>query len=283
MHPRWLRQIRRMAASSLPSANVLVTGAAGRVSTMIRSELRANFQNIRLTDRIGLPANSPSTDAETFARCELSDDADVAHVVRGVERIVHLGAYATDGHIDTLAPSNINGVNNVLNAAVAHGVRRVVLMSSMHVVGLYRRDEPVSALSEPRPDSLYGLTKLHAEQLAELYHRRHGLSVVIIRPGHVTPDPTKAEPNNWTSPNDLARLVVLALNADNLGCEVWHAMTSTDPLDHTHVDLANRFGFQFTPRPESDAHEASALMRWYPSDEMARLYRGGAFASGKAG
>ncbi|MGV3709318.1 MAG: NAD-dependent epimerase/dehydratase family protein [Gemmatimonas sp.] len=277
-----LSWIRNTHSSSLPAAEVVITGAAGRVSTMIRGELRDRFATVRLTDRVQLPAVAPLAANETFAQCELSKDAEVMNVMQDARSIVHLGAYATDGSMGVLAPSNIHGVANMLEAAAVHNVRRVVLVSSMHVLGLYRRDEPVSASSEPRPDSLYGLTKLHAEQMAHFYHRTRGLSVVVLRPGHITTDPTDAEPCNWTSASDFARLIALALTAEGIGYEVWHAMTSADAADPTHTELARRFGFDFSPRPACDAQATEALMRWYPDDETARTYRGGVFASGRA-
>lgn len=270
-----------LAGMTKSSVSVLVTGAAGQVGSWIRPALRANFDQIRLTDYVSLPSVAGGV-REHFQMCDLTDANAVMEAAHGVQQIVHLGALSKDSTIERISPPNILGVTHLLDAAIALGVRRVVLISSMHVLGMYRRDERVTVDSPPRPDSLYALTKLYGEELARLYHERHGLSVVIVRPGHVTERAQDAEPDNWVSADDLARLVVLALKADVIGFEVWHAVTSADADDPTHRDLARRFGFQFSPKPAAEEDLDSALRRWYPDDELARRYRGGVFASGRA-
>ncbi|MEP6835024.1 MAG: NAD(P)-dependent oxidoreductase [Gemmatimonas sp.] len=275
----WSR-LTQSTLATLPPASVLVTGASGYVATSIRHELCTEFGNVRLTDCVPLPV-SIDEGREHFLLADLANADRVLEVVRGVQQIVHLGAYSGDARIENLTDPNVHGVTHLLDAAVAQGVSRVVLMSSMHVLGLYRRGEVVTPHSVPRPDSFYALTKLYAESLARLYHERHGLSVVIVRPGHVMERAQDAEPNNWVSGSDLARLIVLALRADNIGCEVWHAVASAGANDATHADLARRFGFQFSPAPVDAEDVEAALHRWYPDDTLARLYRGGAFASGR--
>ncbi len=275
----WLDQLRAWRSHRLAPASVLMTGAAGEIGRLLRPTLRATYSGVRLTDRDPIDA---CTDGEQFAWVDLARTEAVNRVVEGVQSIVHLGAMSKDGSIEALAPANVYGVTHLLDSAVKHGVKRVVLASSMHVVGLYRREHPVSCMSAPRPDSLYGLTKCYAELLARLYHERHGLSVVILRLGHVTHHREDAEPGNWLNADDLVRLVLLAIQADPIGCEVWHALTDGEADDPTHEELARRFGFEFSLRSTHVSDQTEALRRWYPDDEVARTFRGGIFASGRA-
>ena len=41
----------------------------------------------------------------------------------------------------------------------------------------------------PRPKNIYGITKLAAENLCELFHRNYGLSCLILRTARFFPEP----------------------------------------------------------------------------------------------
>jgi uronate dehydrogenase len=265
---------------SLPPTALLVTGAAGGVATAVRATLRREFSDIRLTDR-----RRPRQLArgERFVPAELADPAAVDRAVRGVSAIVHFGGIASDGTLSALAPSNVAGVDHLLDAAIRHRVRRVVLASSMHVCGKYARDEPVTAASPPRPDSCYAVTKLYAETRARSASTNAGLSVVVLRLGHVIGRREHAEPDNWLHPTDLARLLCVAVRAPDIGYECWHVVTDGDAAAESRAMLRERFGFAFTVVAPLDAvARAAALRWWYPDDPIARQYRGGVFASGRA-
>lgn len=86
--------------------------------------------------------------------------------------------------------TNIKGSLNVFDAAVENspGVR-LVLISSAEVYGKALPEEvPLTEDHPLRPASIYGLTKLCAEETASYYSRVRGLDAVILRPfNHIGP------------------------------------------------------------------------------------------------
>src|SRR3954470_11524236 len=80
---------------------------------------------------------------------------------------------------------NVGGTINVLEAARACGVARVVTASTGGAI--YGEVEPIPTPESvaPRPMAAYGTSKLCAETYCGWYQRLYGLSAVTLRYGHV--------------------------------------------------------------------------------------------------
>lgn len=191
---------------------VLITGANGDIGRILAERLAADYDLVL-------------TDADTEGELELSalDIRDVealtAHLA-GVDTVVHLaGAASPDSDWGSVLDLNIVGTRNVLEAARQSGVRRVVLASSNHAMGMYDRYQqwPVYGHLPPRPDSLYGVSKVFGEVIGRFYHEEHGLDVIALRIGWSSGDPTLTEAAvvraMWLSPADTAAVVTCAIEA----------------------------------------------------------------------
>ena len=75
---------------------------------------------------------------------------------------------------------NVLATQRLLEAALEAGRPRVVYASSSSVYG-DAAELPLREDGPCRPVSPYGVTKLAAEHLAQLYHRNHGLETVSLR------------------------------------------------------------------------------------------------------
>ena len=102
----------------------------------------------------------------------------------GVDAIAHLAG--EPGVSTSWGPSfaryvdrNVMATHRLLEAAVDHGVGRVVYASSSSVYG--GEANALRAQGEPRPYSPYGVSKLAAEALVGAYALSHGLSTVSLR------------------------------------------------------------------------------------------------------
>ncbi len=84
---------------------------------------------------------------------------------------------------------NAGGTANLLEAAVAYGRPRVVIISSAEIYGAIQPDElPITETTEPEPRHPYGISKWAAGQLVRLYWQRYQLPVVEARPfNHIGP------------------------------------------------------------------------------------------------
>lgn len=189
--------------------------------------------------------------------------ADIAHYAAlrpafdGVDAVVHLAAAADPGAPwDEVLGANIIGTRNVFEAARQAGVAQVVFASSNRVVGMYEADgmpaiyraEPGKTLideqTEPRPDSLYGVSKGFGELLGRYYVERHGLRVICLRIGWVweldeTPTEHAQAEAIWLSHRDCAQLVSRALDADDVRWAVVYGI-SNNPRAFWSLDAARR-------------------------------------------
>ena len=81
----------------------------------------------------------------------LTDFDAVLPAFDGVDTVVHLAAeprHTPDIWWDLLLPDNVTATANVFEAARRGGASRVVFFSSMHVNGMYERDEPWRSIAE---------------------------------------------------------------------------------------------------------------------------------------
>src|ERR1039458_8394595 len=122
-------------------AKYLVTGAAGFIGRSIAAALLARGETVRGVDSLitGKRENLIGIEAMEFLEGDLVDPAVCAKVCEGVEVVFHEAALASvPRSVDDPATTNLNCVDatlNVLVAADAAGVRRVVYAGSSAVYG----------------------------------------------------------------------------------------------------------------------------------------------------
>lgn len=146
---------------------VLVTGATGAIGPrVVRACLAAGY-SVRTLSLDSFPgAPMPGVDARLGDVC---DSHAVRSSVAGAEVIVHLAALL---HQFKDAPDldrryervNVGGTENVVRAAIAGDVKRLVFLSTIAVYGP-SSGEVIDESTPPRPDTPYGRTKLAAEQV----------------------------------------------------------------------------------------------------------------------
>jgi len=147
----------------------LVTGATGAVGPGLVGELLGQGYRVRTLARRPVP--SLSVDGLVDALWgDLGDRELVARAVSGTDIVFHLAAKL---HIPNPSPEmraeyervNVEGTRALVEAARAAGVKRLVLFSTVSVYGP-TGPEPVDETAPPNPDTIYGETKLRAEQVA---------------------------------------------------------------------------------------------------------------------
>lgn len=89
---------------------------------------------------------------------------------------------------------NVTGTLNLLEEAAAAGVGSFVLTSTTSVYG-HALSPPAGELAAwiteqtvPMPKNIYGITKLVAENLCELFARDRGLPSIVLRTGRFFPE-----------------------------------------------------------------------------------------------
>ncbi|MEU9826047.1 dTDP-glucose 4,6-dehydratase [Micromonospora chersina] len=254
---------------------ILVTGGAGFIgSEFVRSALRGELADIgdcqvtvldKLTYSGNLANLAPVADLPSFrfVRGDISDGSVVDQVVAGHDVIVH---FAAETHVDRSIASptqfvmtNVLGTQVLLDAAMRHGVRRFVQVSTDEVYGSIDEGSWTEATAVA-PNVPYAATKAGGDLLALSYHRTFGLDVVVTRctnnygryqfPEKVIPlfvtnlldgrrIPLYGDGGNrrdWLHVSDHCRAIALVLGAGRAG-EVYHIGGGTEL---SNVELTTR-------------------------------------------
>jgi uronate dehydrogenase len=255
-------------------SRLLMTGAAGGLGQALRTRLPVNCEVLRLSDV------APLGEAAAHEECVQADLADaqaVMDLVAGCDAIVHLGGVSVEAPWAPILKANIEGVVNLYEAARVHGVKRVVFASSNHVMGFYRQSEVVDALSPPRPDGFYGLSKAFGEDVARLYFDRYGIETACVRIGSSFPEPRDRRMlATWMSYDDLHRLVTACLTTPVLGHTIIYG-TSDNAVSWYDNHLAKHVGYR--PQDSSDGFRAAIYAQTPEPDltDPAVQFQGGAF------
>jgi UDP-glucose 4-epimerase len=169
---------------------VLVTGSAGHLGEGLVRVLLQRGETVRGLDIQSSPFTSDVgsiVDREFVHRC-----------MQGVSCVLH-AATLHKPHVAThdrraFVDTNITGTLNLLEEAVAAGVKTFVFTSTTSVFGdalVPPYGEPAAWITEevaPVPKNIYGVTKLAAENLCALFHRLHGVSCIVLRTSRFFPE-----------------------------------------------------------------------------------------------
>ena len=264
-----------------PFNRLLLTGAAGGLGKVLRQSLRPYAKVLRLSD---ISEMAPAADAsEEVQHCDLSDKNAVHQLVEGVDAILHFGGVSVERPFEEILGANISGVFHIYEAARRHGVKRIIFASSNHVIGFYKQDETIDALSPRRPDSYYGLSKSYGEDMASFYFDRYGIETVSIRIGSSFPEPqNRRMMSTWLSFEDLTQLIERSLYTPDVGHTVVYGASA-----NRDVWWDNRYAAHlgFAPKDSSEVFRDKVEAQPMPAaDDPAMVYQGGAFvASGPFG
>jgi len=160
---------------------VLVTGGSGFIGSHLVDKLVEAGYDVRVFDR----ARPLREDVEWY-RGDLLRLEDLLEACRDVEVIYHLAAVA-DVNVALADPElclrvNELGTLNVLRAATASEVERLILASTSWVygraTGVVTEETPI-----PPPDNIYTKTKIGQEHLVISWHAHMGLPYTILRYG----------------------------------------------------------------------------------------------------
>lgn len=171
---------------------VLVTGGAGFIGSHVVEGARRAGHTVAVLDDLSSGKRSNVPDGVTLFEVDLRNRGQVREVVGQFkpELVSHQGAQISvavsvrepylDGEV------NVLGGINLLDACVAHGVKRVVFASTGGAIcGEVPEGHRALETDRPGPISPYAIHKLAFEQLLDVYRTHHGLESVVLRYANV--------------------------------------------------------------------------------------------------
>jgi UDP-glucose 4-epimerase len=182
---------------------ILITGAAGKIGSRVVLELAKHGHTVRATDR--RPVSADVRAAAEVLYADLTDPLAMLNAVQGCEAVAHIGAIPNPHSLppDEVLRLNVIGTQNVLEAARAEGIPKVVLTSSIGALGFSFPTHPclpdylpVDTTHPCRPQDVYGLSKRMNEESAAAMTRLCGMNTIVIRPPYVM-DIDHAKRHGW--------------------------------------------------------------------------------------
>jgi UDP-glucose 4-epimerase len=176
--------------TALRGARVLVTGGAGTIgSTLVDQLLDAGVEQIVVLDNLvrGRVENLvPAMESGRVILVEgdLRDSSLVNRVTRGKDLVFHQAAIRITQCAEEprlALEVLVDGTFNVLEAAVAHGVKKVVSASSASVYGLAEEFPTGERHHHHNNDTFYGAAKSFNEGMIRSFRAMSGLDYVILR------------------------------------------------------------------------------------------------------
>ncbi len=176
--------------TALKGATALVTGGAGTIgSTVVDQLLDAGVSEVRILDNLvrGRRANLAAALADPRTRLVEGDIRDrdlVRDLTRGSDFVFHLAAIRITQCAEEPRLANevlVDGTFNVVEAAAAEHVGKVVASSSASVYGL-AEEFPTSERHHPwNNDTFYGWAKVMNEGTLKSFRAMQGLDYVALR------------------------------------------------------------------------------------------------------
>lgn len=166
------------------SRGLLITGANGFVAQALISSAVGHGWQIRAATRTGMPVAGA---AINLAMGDLGEQTDWSSSLAGCEAVVHLAARVhvlgeeSENDDESFYRVNVAATTQLARSAAEAGVRRLVFVSTVKVLG-EGRARPYSDDDLPAPQDAYALSKHAAEQSLFEIAADTGLEVVVLRP-----------------------------------------------------------------------------------------------------
>jgi len=151
----------------------LLTGGSGDLGIILSKKLEE-----RGDIPVRLDIRSPKDNKGIFFKGSILDRNILPKCTDNIQCLVHIAAWhgihlvRGEKNVYDFWDLNVTGTVNVFEAAARAGIKNIVYISSTSI------EEPIS---------IYGHTKVIAEEVAHVYKQRHNLNLIILRPGAFIP------------------------------------------------------------------------------------------------
>ena len=165
----------------------VIFGGGGFIGSAIADRLLKDGHELKIFER---PRVEPYRKFTANERMEwitgdFMSTHDVSNAIGGADAVLHLVSTTLpkNSNDDPIydVQSNVVGTLQMLNAMVAHNVRKIVFISSGGTVYGIPKYLPIDEDHPTDPLVSYGITKLAIEKYLHLFERMHGIKTITLR------------------------------------------------------------------------------------------------------
>ncbi|HEX2515834.1 MAG TPA: NAD(P)-dependent oxidoreductase [Chloroflexota bacterium] len=264
-----------------PIRKVVVFGAGGPLAGATIPLLTESY-SLRITDLrpmaeivaagprgTGAPTPRLLDPPHEMRQVDVTDPAQVLAACEGMDAIVNCTVVRP--HLAQAFLVNCIGAYNVMRAAVAHGIRRVVHTGPQQVMldrpGGYWWDADVTADAPPRPGAhLYRHSKYLGQEVCRLFAEEHGLEVPVLLFSTFVDPPTAAA--TMAGRPGGGGLSPLSVSWDDAG----HAMRRALEVPSLPSPFEVFLILADLPHGRYSNQKARRLLGWQPRDTLEALW-----------
>lgn len=166
--------------------NILVTGGAGYIGSVVTAELVRSGHDVTVFDNLAKGHRGAVSPKARLVIGDLGDAAAIEQALRArrFDAVMHFAAFIEAGESmkfpERFFRNNTANTLNLLEGMLRADVRRIVFSST---AALYGEPEftPIRETDALCPTNAYGESKLLVERMLEWFHRIHGLRYASLR------------------------------------------------------------------------------------------------------
>jgi UDP-glucose 4-epimerase len=269
---------------------ILVTGSAGHLGEALMRTLRESGEQACGIDI--LPSEFTNYVGSVCDRDFVRENMRGARIVLHAATLhkPHLATHTNQQFVDT----NFTGTLVLLEEAVAAGIDAFIFTSTTSAFGAAltpAAGEPAAWIAEdvpPIPKNIYGVTKVAAENLCELFARQRGLPVLILRTSRFFPeaDDDPAVSGAYETANaqanemlyrrvDIEDVVAAHLLATRKAPQIGfgrYIISATTPFSREDLVELRRDAPAVVRRLFPDSHALYAARQWQMFPQVDRVY-----------
>ena len=172
---------------------ILVTGAVGQIGSELTLELRKQYgsENVVAMGRKTKPSDE-LYNSGPFVFGNVTNYDELSQIVKDneIDTVIHMAAILSavgEKNPQLAYDVNMNGLYNILEIARKQNLVQLLIPSSIAVFGPSTPRENTPQETILKPTTMYGVTKVAGELLADYYFIRYGLDVRGLRyPGIIS-------------------------------------------------------------------------------------------------
>ena len=261
------------------SGAVLVTGGAGSVGRMLVEKLVADGQPVRIFDLPFMDFDGlEDRDSIEIVKGDITDAAQVADALKGVNSVVHLAALLppnSERDRDRTFGVNVGGTENIIKAMEA-GAQDATLIftSSISTYGNTMDEKPPVRVDHPQSAiDIYADSKIVGEHMV----RESSLNWIAMRIAGIMVPAFMEPPSPWpfvaeqrvemVHRDDVVDALFASVGAPEAANKVLNIAGGPTWQMHGEDYARDFYGFMGAPFEDVDYRESPGWVDWYDTEE----------------